>query len=169
MQFEGGIAYTGRAVRLDVRRSFDLSSHWAASLGAGGTAEIYGHDPAGTVAAVDLGQLRGWGADVPLILGYTSDAELYMLWFGARTGWEHVDVGKPGVQGTASGTPPSFALSATRVWGGGLVGLAVGFRHLHAAIELDCSYASVSGAYNATRVQVTGTTVVPASAVWWRF
>ena len=35
-QFEGGLVYTGRAVRADLRRSFELGSHWALSLGAGG-------------------------------------------------------------------------------------------------------------------------------------
>src|SRR6185312_3154976 len=27
-QFEGGLVYTGRAVRADVRRSFDFGPHW---------------------------------------------------------------------------------------------------------------------------------------------
>jgi hypothetical protein len=169
MQFEGGIGYTGRTVRLDARRSFDLSSHWAMSLGAGAMAEVYGHDDAGVVPALDPSQLHGWGADVPIVIGYTSDAELYMVWIGARTGWEHVDSGAPASLGTVTPMAPSPVLSATRFWGGGLLGFAVGFRHLHAAIELDCSYATVSGAYGATRAEVIGATIAPASAVWWRF
>ena len=60
-------------------------------------------------------------------------------------------------------------LSATRFWGGAVVGVAVGFRHLYVALELDASYASVTGNYNATQVQVSGITLAPASALWWRF
>ena len=168
-QFEGGIAYTGRTLRFDARRSFDLTTHWAVSLGAGGMGDVYGHDAAGVVPTVDLGQLRGWGADVPVVVGYTSDAELYMLWIGARAGWERVDSAAPASAGSAAPMAPTQALSATRFWGGGLLGFAVGFRHLHAAIELDCSYASVSGAYGDTHAQVTGATIAPASAVWWHF
>src|SRR5580704_6396543 len=33
-EVEGGIAYTGRAIRIDLRRSFDLSPTWALSVGA---------------------------------------------------------------------------------------------------------------------------------------
>ncbi|MDP9036698.1 MAG: hypothetical protein M3O50_18005, partial [Myxococcota bacterium] len=40
--YEGGIMYTGRAARADLRRVFDLSARWALSVGAGGSAVLYG-------------------------------------------------------------------------------------------------------------------------------
>ncbi len=40
-QFEGGLAYTGRTVRLDVRRSFD-DGPWSLSIGVGGTGVLAG-------------------------------------------------------------------------------------------------------------------------------
>ena len=169
-QFEGGIAYTGRAVRGDLRRSFDLSDHWSLSVGAGGSSALYGHAFGGDLPDVDLGQLHGWGADVPVMVGYESDGDLYMLWLGARSGWEHVDISevRSVPKAVTLGTPP-VGLSATRFWGGGLLGLAVGFRHVHVAMEVDASYATVTGEYNQVHAQVAGLTLAPATALWWRF
>ena len=167
---EAGIGYTGRAVRLDLRRSFDLQGHWALSVGAAGSAALYGHQDGTELPDVDLGQMHGVGADVPILLGYQSDGDLYMLWLGARGGWEHIDISQvtsePGA--TVLGPAP-ISLSATRWWAGGLVGAAVGFRHLHVAVELDVDYASIAGSYNQTHAQVDGLMLIPATALWWKF
>jgi hypothetical protein len=169
-QAEGGLAYTGRSIRVDLRRSFYLSPNWALSIGAGGSAALYGRQGGTSLPGVDLGRLHGWGADVPLLVGYRSDGDLYMVWLGARGGWEHVDVSAmSSVPGGVTFGSPSISLSATRCWGGGLVGLAIGFRHLHVAMELDVSYATVTGDYGGTHASVGGLTLAPASALWWRF
>jgi hypothetical protein len=164
-QFEGGLAWTGRAVRADIRRSFELGPHWALSLGAGGSAVLYGQQNEGALA-----QLHGWGADVPLLVGYESEGGLYTLWVGARGGWEHVNISdltsEP--KTVTLGITPAV-LSATRWWGGGVLGFAVGFRHFHVALELDASYATINGSYNQTSVQVDGLTLSPAAALWWSF
>jgi hypothetical protein len=167
---EGGLGYTGRAVRADVRRSFDLAPHWTASAGIAGSAVLYGHQDGGDLAGVDLAALHGWGADVPVLVGYASDGQLYMVWLGVRGGWEHVDIGN---LSSEPASPPAggqpLALAATRFWGGGLLGLAVGFRHLHVAMELDASYANVTGDFAGKHASVRGATLAPATAVWWRF
>jgi hypothetical protein len=172
-QFEGGIAYTGRAVRADVRRSFELSDAMAISIGVGGLATLYGRNESDTLPDVNLGRVHGWGADVPILIGYQSTGDLYMLWAGARAGWEHIDIDDlTDDAGAEPGEPPGpgpISLSATRFWGGGLLGAAVGFRHLHVAMELDVSYASVTGDYDATHAHVAGVTLAPAAALWWRF
>jgi hypothetical protein len=170
-QFEGGLVFTGRALRLDVRRSFSLSETWDLSLGAAGSAVLYGRGgQSAAVPGVDLGSLHGWGADVPLLVGYQSDGDLYMIWFGARGGWQHVDIGpvtsEPGE--TPFGARPR-SLSATQFWGGGVLGGAVGFRHVHVAVELDASYASVSGEFNGGHASVGGASLMPATALWWTF
>ena len=36
-------------------------------------------------------------------------------------------------------------------------------------MEIDVSYASLSGDYNQTHAHVAGVTLAPASALWWRF
>jgi len=169
-QFEGGLAYTGRAVRADLRRSFDLGPHWALSLGAGGSAALYGHTSGNALPDVDLGRLHGWGADVPVLVGYESDGGLYMFWVGARAGWEHVDISEVTSEPkTVTLGGPTVDLSATRFWGGGVLGLAVGFRHVHVAFELDASYAGITGDYGGVHTQVSGLTLAPSSALWWRF
>jgi hypothetical protein len=167
---EGGIAYTGRAVRADVRRSFDFGRHWSLSAGAGGSAALYGHQEGDPLPDVDVAAVHGWGADVPVLIGYASDGNLYMAWLGVRGGWEHVDIGNVSSE---PGSPPlggaPLGLAATRFWGGGLLGLAVGFRHVHVAVELDASYASVTGDFARTHASVRGVTLAPAAALWWTF
>ncbi len=169
-QSEGGLAYTGRALRADLRHAIDLSRYWSLSIGVGGSAALYGHQEGSSLENVSLGQLHGWGADVPVLVGYESDGGLYMFWLGARGGGEHVDISDVTSEPKAVtlGSPP-ISLSATRFWGGGLVGFAVGFRHLHVAFELDAAYATISGSYNQTQVSVAGLTVAPATALWWQF
>jgi hypothetical protein len=170
--FEGGLTYTGRGARADVRRSFDLSRHWALSVGAGGSAALQGRHEGVALPDVDLTDLHGWGADMPVLIGYASDGDLYTVWLGPRAGWEQVDVtivrnGNASSGGAPSG--PAVMLSATRFWGGALVGLAVGFRRVHVSMELDASYASVTGDYAGVRSQLEGVVLAPATAVWWRF
>jgi hypothetical protein len=170
-QAEAGLAFTGRAVQADVRRSFDLSETTALSVGLAGLATLYGRNESDTLPDVDIGRLHGWGAEVPIVVGYESTGGLYMLWAGARAGWEHIaidDLTSDPADRAPPGLPP-ISLSATSVWAGGLVGAAVGFRHLHVAMELDASYASVTGDYDATHAHVRGVTMTPAAALWWRF
>jgi hypothetical protein len=163
---EGGLVYTGRAVRADMRKSITLADNWALSIGVGGSSILYGRQPGGG----PLEQLHGWGADVPLLVGYSSDADLYQLWVGARAGWEQVDISELTSEPKANTLGgPSMPLSATRYWGGGLLGLAVGFRHVHVAVELDVAYATISGTYNGASATVGGVTLAPASALWWDF
>lgn len=165
-QSEGGISYTGRMIRIDVRRSFDLTSHWALSVGAGGSAALHGHQDGGALPNIDLAALHGWAADLPLLIGYQSDGDLYMLWIGARAGYEHVEIGDVSAQWSNG---PTNTLTATRVWSGGLLGAAVGFRHVHVAMELDVSYASIEGICDQMHVQVAGVTLSPSTAFWWTF
>lgn len=167
---EGGITYTGRNVRIDVRRSLDLSKEWALSGGVALDAALYGRQQGSTLPNVDLSSLRGYGLDVPLLVGYESTAGLYRLWLGARGGWEHDTIedltSEPKSPPIATGP---IGLSADRAWVGGVLGLAVGFRHVHLALELDASYETVHGRYNDTTVDIHGLALAPAAAVWWTF
>lgn len=85
--FEGGIMYTGRDLHIDFRRSFSLSSTWDLSVGAGGTAILYGEGGSqASVPGVDLGHLHGWGGDIPVLVGYQSDGDLYMIGSASTAG-----------------------------------------------------------------------------------
>jgi hypothetical protein len=167
---EGGLAYTGRGARADARYGFNFSRGGSLSVGLVGSAAFYGHQDTTTLPNVDLGQLHGWGVDVPLVLGWESEAGLYMAWVGVRGGWEGVDISevRSEPKDVTIGVPP-IGLSAARLWAGGLIGVATGFRHVHVAMELDVAYQHVSGTYNATGVSVDGLTLTPGSALWWDF
>jgi hypothetical protein len=168
-RYEGGITYTGRAARIDMRRSFD-SGGFSLSLGAGVTGVFYGSQEGSSLPAVDLSELHGYGADVPVLVGWQSDAGLYILWTGLRAGWEHDAIGSLTSEPKSSALgSPSIGLSAERFYGAGVLGIATGFRHVHVAIELDLAYQSVTGDFNATHVNVHGVTLAPASALWWNF
>jgi hypothetical protein len=168
-QFEGGLVYTGRAVRADMRRSFE-DGDWSLSVGLGGSAALYGRQQGSDLPNVDLGALHGYGVDLPVLIGWQSLGGLYSVWFGPRGGVEHVVVEtltsepKP----VTIGTSPVH-LDATRWYAGGVVGVATGFNHVHVALEAQVSYQSAVGTYNENHVSISGVTITPASALWWTF
>ncbi len=168
-RYEGGISYTGRAARIDFRRSFDRGP-FSLSVGAGATGVFYGRQEGSSLPAVDLSELHGYGADVPVLVGWQSEAALYMVWAGVRAGFEHDSIesvtSEP--KSTALGST-ALRLAADRFYGMGVFGIGTGFRHIHVALELDLTYQSVAGDFNQTRVNVRGLTLVPATALWWNF
>lgn len=167
---EGGITYTGRMARIDMRRSFEVGSGMSLSIGAGGSGAFYGRQQGTTLPNVDLSKLRGYGADVPFLFGWESSGGIFRAWTGLRVGFEHDAIESVSTEpkGTALGPDP-VTLAATRYYGGGLIGFAAGFRHIHVALELGVQYAVVEGQYNQTNVKIRGLTLAPASAVWWSF
>ena len=169
--FEGGMTYTGRGMRVDFRRAFYFGDDdaWALSLGAGGSAALYGRLQGGDLPGVNLSDLKGWGADVPVLVGYEASSGLYMVWLGARGGWEHDTIAALTTEPGPGLVVPPTGLTADRYWGGGVVGAATGFRHVHVALELDVSYERVSGSYGGTSATVEGVAITPAGAVWWDF
>jgi hypothetical protein len=168
-KFEAGLAYMGRAVRVDLRRGFGDGA-WTYSAGFGGSAALYGRQQGAELPNVELGALRGYGADIPLLAGWESPAGIYKLWFGARGGFEHVSVERLTTEPksvTIGGAP--ISLDANRFYGGGVVGFAVGFKHVHVALEGSVSYQVVKGTYNQTDATIQGLTIAPATALWWTF
>jgi hypothetical protein len=131
-----------------------------------GSAALYGHQEGSSLPNVSLNELTAGAPTCPSSSGYSrAKASLYMLWFGAAAGGEHVDISDVTSEpaSTTLGAPP-ISLSATRFWGGGLVGFAVGFRHIHVAFELDASYATITGDYNQhERAGRCGVTLAPSS------
>jgi hypothetical protein len=168
-RFEGGLAYTGRGIRADMRRSFE-DGPWSLSVGVGGSATLYGRQQGTDLPNVNLASLHGFGLDVPVLVGWESVSGLYTLWAGPRGGFEHVTVetltSEP--KSVTIGAPP-ISLEATRWNAGAVVGIATGFRHVHVAIEAGIAYQIVSGTYNGNEVTVRGLTITPASALWWTF
>ncbi len=167
--FEGGLAYTGRGVRVDMRRAF-TSGSYALSVGVGGSAALYGRQQGSDLPNVELGSLRGYGADVPILFGWQSQSGLYSLWAGPRGGIESIAIATVTSEpkSVTIGTPP-IELDALRWYTGGVVGVATGFNHVHVALEAQVAYQHVDGTYNGTNVTVSGVSITPASALWWTF
>ena len=168
--FEGGLAYTGRAVRVDLRRGFD-SGKYTFSAGLGLSAALYGRQQGSAdLPNVDIGALHGYGGDIPLLVGWESAGGIYKLWGGARAGYEHdvVENLTREPKAVTLGSGP-IHLDADRYWGGGVVGLATGLGHVHVALELSAAYQVVNGNYNDNKVTVRGVTLAPATALLWTF
>ena len=167
--FEGGLAYTGRAVRADLRRSFD-DGKASLSIGLGLTGVLAGRQTGNELPAVELASMHGYGADIPLLVGWESTGGIYKVWGGARGGFERVVVetltSEP--KEITLGTPP-INLDANRYWGGGVVGLATGLGHVHVALELSAAFQVATGTYNDNNVTIRGITLAPATAMWWTF
>ena len=167
--FEGGLAYTGRSVRVDARKSFD-GNETSLSIGIGGSAALYGRDGGqNELPFVDLGALKGYGADIPVLVGWESQGGLYRVWGGARVGFERDSVQRLTSEPKDPVPGQQLSLDATRFYGGGVVGIATGLRHVHVALELQMAYQTATGTYNGTTVSVSGLSVSPATAVLWSF
>jgi hypothetical protein len=134
---EAGLSFTGQAVRADARHAFDWGAT-ALSAGLGVTARGFGHS-ALELTATDLDRVSGFGLDVPLLLGYRTDADLISVWGGLRGAFDHWS-GKVSLD-----TESDSSLSASRLSGGPVVGLAVGVAPIYVAAELELDYAHVTG------------------------
>ena len=171
-EFEGGITYTGRGARIDLRRAFALGKRptaWALSIGLGLDAAFEGRQNNG-LPDVDNANLFGFGGDLPILLGWKSTAGLYYAWVGARFGYEHDTIQPRNSEQLPQGaTNPGPTLAGDRFAVGGLLGLAIGFRHVHVALELEADYAAVTGTFGGTTGKVDGLSLTPATALWWDF
>jgi hypothetical protein len=96
----------------------------------------------------DLGNVYGGGGDVPIILGWVSDAELYSVWFGPRGGFEILGgsiVESEFLPGGRDDVKVPF--SGKHFFVGGLLGAKVGFRTFHVALEVGVSYHFADGEF----------------------
>ncbi len=166
-QLEAGLTYTGRGARVDLRRSFTWDSV-SLSVGAGASAIFYGSEPSGGLPYVDLSSIHGYGADIPVLIGWESGARLFMAWAGVRAGVDHAEISALTSQPeTVLNT--EVELEATRFYGGAVAGFAAGFRHVHVALEFDVAYQTISGSYDTTQATISGVSLSPAAALWVDF
>jgi hypothetical protein len=160
---EAGLTYTGRAVRLDARHAFALGKSWRLSLGAGGSALV----PRPRGGDADLGSVYGGGGDVPVLVGWSSDADIYAVWLGPRGGFELLRGRILETElGVGEATTPDFLdVSGTHAFVGGLLGVRVGFRSIHVALEVDVTYHRAWGTLGASEVEVEQLGIAPGSAL----
>jgi hypothetical protein len=183
---EAGLTYTGRSVRGDARHVFG-DEKWALSLGAGASAvlsHIENGTPQTTIGAdpatkdQNVITSSGWGLDVPVLVGYRSTASVAQIWLGARGGIERLngDFAPLGSSQVTSGLRYELRLdqSVMRYYGGGLLGLAVGFHPIWVALELNVAYqfAAAEGELpggGRASLDMSGVTIAPAGALIGKF
>ncbi len=170
---EAGLAYTGRTARLDGRWALQ-DERFAGSIGVGGSAILSHRDrtTSGELANLQLDGLSGYGFDVPVLFGWRSSADAVWWWAGARGGYEALR-GSLGyvVPAIAAGQETTVAgdIQGHRVYASGLMGFAFGFRHVHAAVEVQGGYQTASATLWGVDVNLKGLTVSPAAALLGSF
>lgn len=170
---DAGLTYTGRSTRIDARGVVG-DEHVAFSAGAGASwivQRLGAHATTGTaIPGLDTADVSGWGLDVPLLVGWRSDARLIEVWAGVRGGYERA-TGDVGVHGIGPAPDPQTAhFAGHRLYGGGLVGLAVGVAPVWVAVEVDGAYQAVQGTLGAgPETKLGGFTLAPAGALLAEF
>jgi hypothetical protein len=180
---EAGLTYTGRAVRVDARHGFERGS-LALSGGAGATmvlANPRSDPPAGTGAAdttsgeipgVDAGSVRGFGFDVPLVVGIRSEPDILAAWGGLRGRYEQLSGAVLLRTAPDPSAERSTDLETTTLAGGALLGLRAGFPPFWVTVELGAEYAHVSATLDEA-VRRTGSiggwSLTPAGAIVGQF
>lgn len=164
-EWEGGVAYTGRGARIDARRAFSFGN-WALSAGAGLQGTFAGGSSSTKLQGVDIGQLRGFGFDIPLLVGWRSQGGLYQWWAGPRGGYAHHFISSVTTSPQIGGPVP---LDADQIHLGGVLGIATGFRHVHVALEIEVGWQHLDGKLGTIKGTVDGLALVPASAIWFDF
>ncbi|MBM4374434.1 MAG: hypothetical protein FJ095_05060 [Deltaproteobacteria bacterium] len=162
--YDLGLTYTGRLARFDARRVFPLSPSIDLSLGLGASGVLPRR-----IDSVGV-NVSGFGGDLPLLVGWRSAGDIYAVWLGARGGGEALrgqrDLATSSPVGVDPGVEP---VTGWRAYAGGLLGLRVGFRHVHALLELDASMQWVGAELGARHVTLQAFTLAPGGALVARF
>lgn len=177
---EGQLVYTGRNLRVGARHAW-LWDDYALSLG-GGLSSVLGRravdQPAGE--GLPAGRVewpgRGFGLDVPLSFGWSSQSELLQAWFGLRGAFEALYGDLP-YGGAADEPPPQADAQAYHWQTGGFIGLSVGVSPVWVRAELDATWHRVdaratlpSGLGSETeRDAFSGFGLAPAGAILVQF
>jgi hypothetical protein len=118
-----------------------------------------------------LTSLSGYGLELPVVFGYRSDADVVRAWIGVRAGFEHDTFDLALVE--SPDTPLGTTGSASRVWGGGLVGFSVGLSPIEVRVELDSAYERATGKLRLKAGDLSGTvagwSLTPAMAISAKF
>lgn len=164
---EAGIAFTGRALRLDARHVFE-DGPIAFSIGAAGNVVWRNTDPVSQGSSTFFNVRSGYGFDVPLLVGWQSTAGVVSLWGGARGGMETIGAVVSDAGPGGGHRPFEVVITDVDLWRryvGGVAGLSMGFRHVHVVLELDVLYQAVSGRLYDADVRVDGVTLSPAGGL----
>lgn len=153
-RFDLGVMVTGTDLRLEFRGEKVLSPEptTRASL-------VYALAPYGGWIPDNNQSGSGGrvGFDLPVVYGIDFNG-VYELWFGPRLTHEYVF-------GDFMLAGQSRAASAHAFRAGGVLGMALGFRRLHALIELTAGWEQWLGNHGGARINRGGVALIPAFAI----
>jgi hypothetical protein len=160
---EAGLSYSGHSLRGDLRHAFKWDkSALSAGLGVTGLGASASNPP-----GTDLSGAHGVGVDLPILIGYRSDADLISIWGGLRGSFDRWS-GSISLDQSAA-----FELDASRVALGPIFGMSLGLPPFWVSAELELDYAHVAGSLDrpGTRydAQVSGWSARPAGALVAKF
>jgi hypothetical protein len=184
---EAGLTYTGRSLRLDGRYAFELDEEWTLSLGLGASGTLLTPERRPTQFELPEGapsnpeaefepSAKGWGADLPVLLGVRLLAGFADVWFGPRLGFEHLT----GNLRLERNNPASTLIDAegTRLWAGLVAGFSLGIPPLSLRFELTSTYQRLSGTLTPAgttsgldfdALEASGWTFAPSGAIVGKF
>lgn len=145
---DASLTFTGRTLRLGARHVWVLGKQYALSAG-GGVASVATKAPERappsdseglSSTAIDW-PATGFGADLPVTFGWSSDAQLVSAWVGARVGYEALWGDFPFISG---GQKVGAAATAQHLQVGGRVGLGVSVHPVAIRLELAGAYSRVT-------------------------
>lgn len=148
---EAGLTYTGRTLRLDGRYVIPWGDEWALSIGAGGSAILFNPDssapPDGAPVAATRAEFgldaKGWGADVPILVGYQPVDGFVDVWLGARAGFEHLSGDL--LSNVDDSRSARFDAEGSRFWTSALAGFSLGVPPVWLRFELAGTFHAISG------------------------
>lgn len=175
---EGGLAFTGRSVRADLRHAWS-DRQLALSAGAGASAlftQQASQESYLNVGGVDAGATTGWGLDVPVLVGIRSTARLIEFWAGPRASYQY-SVTSFGVfvpLETEPSRAPTPHAKTHDISLGAVVGLSLGLKPLWIALEGGVSYHWLKGTYDSLDgrsrdLSLGGFSLEPAAALRTEF
>lgn len=162
--FEAGLTYSGRTLRLDARRAFDFGAP-ALSIGLGASAVLPKRRDEFAF------RVSGAGGDLPLLFGLCSSSDVICAWIGGRGGFEILEGQRDLDIDPAAPLDTAVAeeISAWHAYAGGLVGLRVGFRYVFAVLELDGAMHWAGGEVGLASGSLRQFGLSPAGAIVGRF
>jgi len=184
---EAGLTYTGRSLRLDGRYALELDDAWTLSLGLAASGLLLtpersppGFDPGQPTPSDSHAEFdptaRGWGADLPVLIGYRMLEGFGDLWLGPRLGFEHLT----GNLRLVSSDPASLRIDVrgTRLWGALVAGFSLGIPPLWLRFEVSAAYQRLSGTLKPAEpdsgihfdaLEASGWTFSPSGAIVGKF
>jgi len=156
--YEAGLTYSGRTIRVDGRRAFDLGVP-TLSVGVAASGLL-------PKRRDELGiRVGGFGGDIPLMLGVRSDDDVYAAWLGLRGGAELLSGQRDLPADPLTGLAPSEEIGGWHAHAGGLLGMRIGGRYLAAVLELNGAMHFAAGTVGANELEAQLFELSPAGAL----